>query len=219
MIPYKNILILEPHIDDVELGCSVLFEYLEKGTTVVVVSFCYGYNEENSILRMEKRKANIKIWEEMGLKVIHKTFKDIRDTTMDSSKIDNYITELFSDYILNMSSFDLLLIPQKDLHNDHCVVNTIGNILSRQMRFSVWEYIILNSFPEEQHYEYTPKYNTQFSIGIGQRCDLDAVDRVLEVCEYKMEKSCDGKAIRRQKYRGENYLCDKFNIIKQDFRK
>lgn len=218
---FKRILILEPHIDDMELGCSVLLEFLKPGAEIDIITFCYGTNKDNHRERQLKRDQNIKVWEDQELmvtnKLIHKDKSKIKDTKLKMHDINLYCKQVSKLTTYGLSDYDLILIPQKDLHNDHRIVNEVGLILTRSFGKTIWEYLIMNSFPEDCNEYYNPKYNIQFSVPFGMDGGFNnQVDRVLGVCEFPTENSCKSKALKRQKNRGENYLRDRFNIIRYD---
>lgn len=212
-IPHKKILVLEPHIDDLEIGCSILMENLEENTEITVMTFCSGTSKENTVARMLKRTQNIEFWEkEYNVKINHIVLFDTRtlypeDTMLQMKNVNDHIGKITDILGFTIYEFNLVLFPQKDLHPDHCIVNLIGNILTRKLETDVWEYIIQNSFQEFDE-ENMPKWN----IFIESIYD-PSLFKFLEVCHFKTEKSTSHHLITCQKSLNAK-IGDRFRMIK-----
>ena len=71
----RTYVVLEPHIDDFELGCLPLIlknskPYMDEHTPVAevyIISFCLGRNEENWKLRSDARTKIIELLEKRGI--------------------------------------------------------------------------------------------------------------------------------------------------------
>ena len=151
----SSYVILEPHIDDFELGAlSFILKnagaYKNEHTPVAIVSvitFCTGKDEKDRSKRFQQREKTIEILRRRGILVEWVCFPNAGfDLSLNDSKINDFC-EYINYYIKynNTKEFNFMF-PQEDLHNDHNVINKVGKILARRMfNKPVIEYIIWNS--------------------------------------------------------------------------
>jgi hypothetical protein len=151
----SSYVILEPHIDDFELGAlSFILKnagaYKNEHTPVAMVSvitFCLGKDKKDRIDRFKKREKTIELLRRRGILVDWVCFPNAGfDLSLVDSKINDFC-EYVNYYIkYNNTKKFIFMFPQEDLHNDHNVINKVGKILARRMfNKPVIEYIIWNS--------------------------------------------------------------------------
>ena len=152
----SSYVILEPHIDDFELGAlSFILKnagaYKNEHTPVAIVSvltFCTGKDANDRSRRFQQReKIIIELLRRRGILVDWRCFPNAGfDLSLNDSKI-NDLCEYINYYIkYNNTNEFIFMFPQEDLHNDHNVINKVGKILARRMfNKPVIEYIIWNS--------------------------------------------------------------------------
>ena len=148
----SSYVVLEPHIDDFELGAlSFILKnagaYKNEHTPVAMVSvitFCTGKDEKDRSKRFQQREKTIELLRRRGILVEWSCFPNAGfDLSLNDSKIND-----FCEYVnyYTKYSINIFMFPQEDLHNDHNVINKVGKILARRMfNKPVIEYIIWNS--------------------------------------------------------------------------
>ena len=152
----SSYVILEPHIDDFELGAlSFILKnagaYKDESTPVAMVSvitFCLGKDKKDRINRFKKREKTIELLRRRGILVDWVCFPNAGfDLSLVDSKINDFCE--YTDYYIrhNVDTKEYnFMFPQEDLHNDHNIINKVGKILARKMfNKPVIEYIIWNS--------------------------------------------------------------------------
>ena len=152
----RTYVILEPHIDDFELGTLPFIlknsgVYKNEHTPVAIVSvitFCTGKDEKDRSKRFQQREKTIEILRRRGILVEWRCFPNAGfDLSLNDSKINDFCeyTDYYIRHIVNTKEFNFMF-PQEDLHNDHNIINKVGKILARKMfNKPVIEYIIWNS--------------------------------------------------------------------------
>lgn len=156
MTNIRTYVILEPHIDDFELGAlSFILKnagvYKDEHTPVAIVSiitFCTGRDEKDRSRRFKQREGIIELLRRRGILVEWRCFpKAGFDLSLDDSKINDFCeyTDYYIRHNIDTKEFNFMF-PQEDLHNDHNIINKVGKILARRMfNKPVIEYIIWNS--------------------------------------------------------------------------
>ena len=151
----SSYVILEPHIDDFELGTLPFIlknsgVYKNEHTPVAIVSvitFCTGKDEKDRSKKFQQRGKTIELLRRRGILVDWVCFPNAGfDLSLNDSKINDFC-EYRNYYIKynNTKEFNFMF-PQEDLHNDHNIINKVGKILARKMfNKPVIEYIIWNS--------------------------------------------------------------------------
>ena len=152
----SSYVVLEPHIDDFELGAlSFILKnagaYKNEHTPVAMVSvitFCTGKDEKGRSKSFQQREKTIEILRRRGILVEWSCFPNAGfDLSLNDSKINDFCeyTDYYIRHIVNTKEFNFMF-PQEDLHNDHNIINKVGKILARKMfNKPVIEYIIWNS--------------------------------------------------------------------------
>ena len=152
----RTYVILEPHIDDFELGAlSFILKnagvYKNEHTPVAILSvitFCTGKDEKDRSKRFQQREKTMELLRRRGILVEWSCFPNAGfDLSLNDSKINNFCeyTDYYIRHIVNTKEFNFMF-PQEDLHNDHNIINKVGKILARKMfNKPVIEYIIWNS--------------------------------------------------------------------------
>ena len=206
----KRYVVLEPHVDDFELGCLPLIlknskPFIDVHTPVAevhILSFCLGRNEENWKLRANARTKTIEILQKRGILVEWRNIPTKKyDTELNDSLINDHC-EYINFYIrqnLVKKGF-IFLIPQIDLHPDHNHVNLVGKIISRKfINKPVLEYIIWNSKDNPNIIQ------TNWNIDIGETKIEDGIilDKISEIFEgefYKLKNCTFNKKYNLIKY-------------------
>ena len=217
----KKILILEPHLDDMEIGLSVWLKKMAMYQMEIhIVTFCYGRDEENGKERVKKRSENLELFkkEYPNLTIYNWHLRDMKDTTLDNYSIGYLIKEFsnlfdcnIKDYVAEFDFFKEIYIPQADLHLDHTRVNQIGKILTRKFKRKVFEYIIRNSEYTNDH-----KYNTEIKTEFDFN-NKNSVSKYIETCIYPTENIYFQNILHIQKNFDGKYISDKLNLIKDVF--
>ena len=152
----SSYVILEPHIDDFELGAlSFILKnagvYKNEHTPVAIVSvitFCTGRDEKDRSRRFQQRGKTIELLRRRGILVEWRCFPNAGfDLSLNDSKINDFCeyTDYYIRHNVDTKGFNFMF-PQEDLHNDHNIINKVGKILARKMfNKPVIEYIIWNS--------------------------------------------------------------------------
>ncbi len=152
----SSYVILEPHIDDFELGTLPFIlknsgVYKNEHTPVAIVSvitFCTGKDEKDRSKRFQQREKTIEILRRRGILVEWRCFPNAGfDLSLNDSKINDFCeyTDYYIRHNVDTKEFNFMF-PQEDLHNDHNIINKVGKILARKMfNKPVIEYIIWNS--------------------------------------------------------------------------
>ena len=152
----SSYVILEPHIDDFELGAlSFILKnagaYKNEHTPVAIVSvitFCTGKDEKDRSKRFQQRGKTIELLRKRGILVEWRCFPNAGfDLSLNDSKINDFCeyTDYYIRHNVDTKEFNFMF-PQEDLHNDHNIINKVGKILARKMfNKPVIEYIIWNS--------------------------------------------------------------------------
>ena len=152
----RTYVILEPHIDDFELGTLPFIlknsgVYKNEHTPVAIVSiitFCTGKDEKDRSKRFQQREKTIEILRRRGILVEWRCFPNAGfDLSLNDSKINDFCeyTDYYIRHNVDTKEFNFMF-PQEDLHNDHNIINKVGKILARKMfNKPVIEYIIWNS--------------------------------------------------------------------------
>lgn len=152
----RTYVILEPHIDDFELGTLPFIlknsgVYKNEHTPVAIVSvitFCTGKDEKDRSKRFQQREKTIEILRRRGILVEWRCFPNAGfDLSLNDSKINDFCeyTDYYIRHNVDTKGFNFMF-PQEDLHNDHNIINKVGKILARKMfNKPVIEYIIWNS--------------------------------------------------------------------------
>ena len=152
----SSYIILEPHIDDFELGTLPFIlknsgVYKNEHTPVAIVSvitFCTGKDEKDRSKRFQQREKTIEILRRRGILVEWRCFPNAGfDLSLNDSKINDFCeyTDYYIRHNVDTKEFNFMF-PQEDLHNDHNIINKVGKILARKMfNKPVIEYIIWNS--------------------------------------------------------------------------
>ena len=95
----KRYVVLEPHVDDFELGCLPLIlknskPFIDVHTPVAevhILSFCLGRNEENWKLRANARTKTIEILQKRGILVEWRNIPTKKyDTELNDSLINDH---------------------------------------------------------------------------------------------------------------------------------
>jgi LmbE family N-acetylglucosaminyl deacetylase len=205
-----RILVLEPHIDDLELGCSVLLEKLiatGRRVHVHVITFCVGRKFGNP-KRKEVRAKNLAAYNELGnFSISWETPLDYNDTFLDDKCINKMVG--FIGEADKINNFNLLLIPQSDCHRDHRIVNEIGKIAARETFPKVMEYIIMNSFPAIIE---KPIWNTIYVSPNNKKASKRALDVCLNYSDIG-EFQAESVLIQKREFSVDGPL-DRFNVIK-----
>lgn len=152
----RTYVILEPHIDDFELGTLPFIlknsgVYKNEHTPVAIVSvitFCTGKDEKDRSKRFQQREKTIELLRRRGILVEWRCFPNAGfDLSLNDSKINDFCeyTDYYIRHNVDTKEFNFMF-PQEDLHNDHNIINKVGKILARKMfNKPVIEYIIWNS--------------------------------------------------------------------------
>ena len=152
----RTYVILEPHIDDFELGTLPFIlknsgVYKNEHTPVAIVSvitFCTGKDEKDRSKRFQQREKTMELLRRRGILIEWSCFPNAGfDLSLNDSKINDFCeyTDYYIRHIVNTKEFNFMF-PQEDLHNDHNIINKVGKILARKMfNKPVIEYIIWNS--------------------------------------------------------------------------
>ena len=152
----RTYVVLEPHIDDFELGTLPFIlknagVYKNEHTPVAIVSvitFCTGKDEKDRSKRFQQRGKTIELLRKRGILVEWVCFPNAGfDLSLVDSKINDFCeyVNYYTKYSINTKEYNFMF-PQEDLHNDHNVINKVGKILARRMfNKPVIEYIIWNS--------------------------------------------------------------------------
>ena len=152
----RTYVILEPHIDDFELGtlpfilknAGVYKNELTPVAIVSVITFCTGKDEKDRSKRFQQREKTIEILRRRGILVEWRCFPNAGfDLSLNDSKINDFCeyVNYYTKYSINTKEYNFMF-PQEDLHNDHNIINKVGKILARKMfNKPVIEYIIWNS--------------------------------------------------------------------------
>lgn len=152
----SSYVILEPHIDDFELGAlSFILKnagvYKNEHTPAAIVSvitFCTGKDEKDRSKRFQQREKTIELLRRRGILVEWRCFPNAGfDLSLNDSKINDFCeyTDYYIRHNVDTKEFNFMF-PQEDLHNDHNIINKVGKILARKMfNKPVIEYIIWNS--------------------------------------------------------------------------
>ena len=152
----RTYVVLEPHIDDFELGVlSFILKnagvYKNEHTPVAIVSvitFCAGKDEKDRSKRFQQREKTIELLRRRGILVEWRCFPNAGfDLSLNDSKINDFCeyTDYYIRHNIDTKEFNFMF-PQEDLHNDHNIINKVGKILARKMfNKPVIEYIIWNS--------------------------------------------------------------------------
>lgn len=217
----KKILILEPHLDDMEIGLSVWLKKMAMYQMEIhIVTFCYGRDEENGKERVKKRLENLELFkkEYPNLTIYNWYLHNMKDTTLDNYSIGYLIKEFsnlfdcnIKDYVAEFDFFKEIYIPQFDLHPDHTIVNQIGKILTRKFKGKVFEYIIRNSEYTNEH-----KYNTEIKTEFDFN-NKNSVSKYIETCMYPTENIYFQNILHIQKNFDGKYISDRLNLIKDVF--
>ena len=152
----RTYVVLEPHIDDFELGTLPFIlknsgVYKNEHTPVAIVSiitFCTGKDEKDRSKRFQQREKTMELLRRRGILIEWSCFPNAGfDLSLNDSKINDFCeyTDYYIRHIVNTKEFNFMF-PQEDLHNDHNIINKVGKILARKMfNKPVIEYIIWNS--------------------------------------------------------------------------
>lgn len=152
----SSYVVLEPHIDDFELGAlSFILKnagaYKNEHTPVAmvyVITFCTGRDEKDRSRRFQQRGKTIELLRKRGILVEWVCFPNAGfDLSLVDSKINDFCeyVNYYTKYSINTKEY-IFMFPQEDLHIDHNVINKVGKILARRMfNKPVIEYIIWNS--------------------------------------------------------------------------
>ena len=152
----RTYVILEPHIDDFELGTLPFIlknsgVYKNEHTPVAIVSvitFCTGKDEKDRSKRFQQREKTMELLRRRGILIEWSCFPNAGfDLSLNDSKINDFCeyTDYYIRHIVNTKEY-IFMFPQEDLHIDHNVINKVGKILARRMfNKPVIEYIIWNS--------------------------------------------------------------------------
>ena len=152
----SSYVVLEPHIDDFELGTLPFIlknagVYKNEHTPVAIVSvitFCTGKDEKDRSKRFQQRGKTIELLRRRGILVEWVCFPNAGfDLSLNDSKINDFCeyTDYYIRHNVDTKGFNFMF-PQEDLHNDHNIINKVGKILARKMfNKPVIEYIIWNS--------------------------------------------------------------------------
>jgi len=180
-----RILFMEAHIDDTEVGASLFISYLielaKKNPNdlfeLCIFTFCkYGRSNinDNGLNRFAHRMKMIRELNKIPNIVIVPLFAEdvLYDTTMEDFNIPNLI-KLFnishSNYsnIRGTSKWDAIVFAANDLHPDHCKVNNIAKIVSREKMLNIpktMEYKIHGSWDQYVEFEADEIYTSIESI-------------------------------------------------------
>ena len=152
----RTYVVLEPHMDDFELGTLPFIlknagVYKNEHTPVAIVSvitFCTGKDEKDRSKRFQQREKTIELLRRRGILVEWRCFPNAGfDLSLNDSKINDFCeyTDYYIRHNVDTKEFNFMF-PQEDLHNDHNIINKVGKILARKMfNKPVIEYIIWNS--------------------------------------------------------------------------
>lgn len=216
----KKVLVLEPHIDDLELGLSI---WLKKNSftplEIYLVTFCNGRNDDsNNLDRANKRKENLEFFKKEYPNIKFHTWNfGLSDTTLEDYSIGYLLDKFYKlldkeiiPLVGNFSFFKEIYFSQADLHPDHEIVNKIGKILTRTFKGRVFEYIIRSSNYSNEHI-YNSEIKTEFNF------NDDTSKRFIECCMYPGEKIYFQKVLHTQKNFDGKYISDRLNLIKDVF--
>ena len=204
----RTYIVLEPHIDDFELGAlSFILKnagaYKNEHTPVAIVSvitFCTGKDEKDRSKRFQQREKTIEILRRRGILVEWRCFPNAGfDLSLNDSKINDFCeyTDYYIRHNVDTKEFNFMF-TQEDLHNDHNIINKVGKILARKMfNKPVIEYIIWNS---KDNFNFIP---TNWNIEIN----LDENDKDVLIDIRKIYKE-DFDKLNNSNYN------NKYNLIK-----
>ena len=219
----KKILILEPHLDDFEIGLSV---WLKKQAAykieIHIISFCSGRPDQTKEEKEERsfyRGTNLEYFKNEYPNIkIHNWFMGYDDTTLDiigMGRLTNAFWNLFESCILPyVGSYDFLkevYFPQADLHPDHEMINKLGRIITRNFKGKVFEYIIQNSNYSGE-YVYNSEIKTEFNFE-----DKELSKKFIDCCLFPHENVYFQQILHKQKQFDGKYISDKLNLIKDVF--
>ena len=218
----KKVMILEPHLDDFEVGLSVWLKKMANYKIEIhLVTFCSGRPNEEVINqeRLNKRLENLEFFKKEYPNIsIYNHRMNFGDTTLEDYSIGyliNCFYELFekyiSGYVSNLDFFKEFYITQSDLHPDHEIINKIGKILTRTFKGKVFEYIIRNS-----DYSNNFNYNTEIKTEYDWNSE-NHIAKFITPCLYPTEKIYYQNIVHVQKSYDGKYISDKLNLIKDVF--
>ena len=207
----RTYVVLEPHIDDFELGTLPFIlknagVYKNEHTPVAIVSvitFCTGKDEKDRSKRFQQREKTIELLRRRGILVEWRCFPNAGfDLSLNDSKINDFCeyTDYYIRHNVDTKEFNFMF-TQEDLHNDHNIINKVGKILARKMfNKPVIEYIVWNS---KDNFNFIP---TNWNIEIN----LDENDKDVLIDIRKIYKE-DFDKLNNSNYN------NKYNLIKYSF--
>lgn len=224
----RNILILEAHLDDFEIGMSVWLQKMgSHPTRIDLITFCKGRESSESLgdsdeknkKRMEYRLNNLKLFKKLypNIEIINHVL-NFTDTSLENVSINHILKEVYAfpgiqlGQEVNLYSYKEVYFTQGDLHPDHTKVNQIGKILTRNYKGRVFEYIITNS----GYISDTSKINTEIKAEYRFK-DEKYSEKYIYPCLFPTEKTSLQQILYGQKAFDGKFISDKFNLIKDVF--
>ena len=208
----REILILEAHLDDFEIGMSTwLQKQAQVPTKITLVTFCSeGRNGENGIERNTKRKENLDLFKKLYPNIEIENIKlGYSDLVLDAMSMSSVIITLSNKFDMELYRFKEVYFNQSDLHTDHRIVNQIGKVLTRNFKGKVFEFIIKNSVYCSDSYS----YNTEIKSVYLYSNDTYS-EKFIYPCLYPSEKTKLQDILYNQKNYDGKYISDRFNLIK-----
>jgi hypothetical protein len=140
----ERILVIEAHYDDMAFGCFATIKKLqrEQNAEVYVYTVCLRRRCDDSDRRAEIAK---KFYDE---NLMWSNKPNHYDTELNLASVSEIVPGVMD--VINNFKPTIIMFPEKDLHPDHMIVNSIGRIVSRPTPDQifikeVWEYSIPSS--------------------------------------------------------------------------
>ncbi len=140
----KKILVIEAHYDDMAFGCfATIKKYQqEQNAEIYVYTVCLRRRDDDSDKRAEIAKKFYKDNQFNSNNPRH------YDTELNLASIREIVPGIMD--VINSFKPSVIMFPEKDLHPDHQIVNSVGRVVSRptpEQFFikEVWEYSIPGS--------------------------------------------------------------------------
>ena len=208
----REILILEAHLDDFEIGMSAwLQKQAQVPTKITLVTLCgKGRDFENGVSRNKKRDENLELFKRLykNIEIDHIVLSYV-DLTLDGVSLNSIIKTLENKLSLDFQKYKEIYFNQSDLHTDHVVVNQIGKILTRSYKGKVFEFIIKNSVYCSDNYSFNTEIKSEYKYS-----DDRYSEKFIYPCLYPSEKTMLQHILYNQKNYDGRYISDRFNLIK-----
>lgn len=217
----RKYLVIEPHIDDFEIGMSVwLKKQANFPSEVTIITLCNGRENSDAVSRTKKREENIETFKNLypNIEIIWKSigYSDLVLESFTTNKLIMSVDEAlktsgFLDGIVGLNIFKEIYIPQADNHPDHSKCNLLGKIITRSYNGKVFEFIIQNS-----QYMETGNWNTVIKAEY-KFADKKDNKKYIDCCIYPLEKTSFQYTLYAQKSYDGKFISDRFNLIKDVF--